>query len=186
MKRMILIILGLASLTFSTSLYAQTDAELIERALSAAPARGRDATGVIKWNADYTYETIREGTNTMVCFDRSGEPHQRRPFAMHCTNVGNLPREAQNRHFAAETSSREELQAMHRAAEEAGTRVAPEFGSVFISRNGDDAASARSHTTIAVPGATGESLGLPEDSNQGGAWVMQAGSSYAHIMTPGS
>jgi hypothetical protein len=185
MKRMILIILGLASLTFSTSLYAQTDAELIERALSAAPARGRDATGVIKWNADYTYETIKEGTNTMVCFDRSGEPG-RRAFAVHCTNKGNLPREAQNRHFAAETSSREELQAMHRAAEEAGTRVAPEFGSVFISRNGDDAASARSHTTIAVPGATGESLGLPEDSNQGGAWVMQAGSSYAHIMTPGS
>ncbi len=75
---------------------------------------------------------------------------------------------------------------MHRAAEADGTRVQPEYGSVFISRNGDDEASAGSHTTVAVPGATTESLGLPENGSEGGAWIMQAGSSYAHIMTPGT
>ncbi len=185
MKRMVLVIIGLASLTFSSSLYAQSNAEIIERALSAAPARARDAASVIKWNADYTYETLKEGTNTIVCYDRSGEPG-RRAFAVQCTNEGNLPRVAQNRRFAAESANNEELQAMHRASEEGGSRIAPVFGSVFIARNGDNAASARNHTTIAVPGATGESLGLPENGNQGGAWIMRAGSSYAHIMTPGS
>ena len=75
---------------------------------------------------------------------------------------------------------------MHRAAEEDGSRIAPEFGSVFISMNGDDQASAGTHTTISVPGATTASIGLPESPGQGGAWIMQAGSSYAHIMTPGN
>jgi hypothetical protein len=28
-------------------------------------------------------------------------------------------------------------------------------------------------------------MGLPEDGNQGGAWIMNAGTSAAHIMTPG-
>ena len=185
MKHMVLIVLGLAALTFSSSAYAQTNAEIIERALAAAPARSRDGAGVIKWNDDYTYETLKEGTNPLVCFDRSGEPG-RPAFAVHCTSLANLPREAQNRRFAAESADNEALQAMHRAAEEDGTRVQPEFGSVFISMNGADQASANTHTTISVPGATTASIGLPETPGQGGAWIMQAGSSYAHIMTPGN
>jgi len=182
---MILIVLGLAVLTFASNAYAQTNAEIIERALAAAPGQSRDGAGVIKWNADYTYEMLKEGTNPLVCFDRSGEPGQQ-AFAVHCTSMANLPREAQNRMFAADSADREALQAMHRASEEAGTRVAPEYGSVFISMNGADQASARTHTTIAVPGATTDSIGIPEAPGQGGAWIMQAGSSYAHIMTPGN
>jgi hypothetical protein len=50
---------------------------------------------------------------------------------------------------------------------------------------GADQASARMHATIAVPGATEKSFGLPEVGTQGGAWIMNAGSSAAHIMLPG-
>lgn len=39
--------------------------------------------------------------------------------------------------------------------------------------------------TIAVPDATTQSTGLPETGNQGGAWIMNAGTSTAHIMVPG-
>jgi len=39
--------------------------------------------------------------------------------------------------------------------------------------------------TIAVPGATKQTLGLPEDATMGGVWIMNAGSSAAHLMTPG-
>ena len=185
MKRMVLIVLGLSALAFSSRVHAQTNADLIERALTAAPGRAREGAAVIKWNPDYTYETLKEGTNSLVCYDRSGEPG-RRPFAVHCTGKANLARVAQNRRFAGESADAEALQAMHRAAEADGTRVLPEYGSLFISRNGDDQASARSHTTVAVPGATTESIGLPESPEQGGAWIMNAGTSYAHIMTPGT
>jgi hypothetical protein len=69
--------------------------------------------------------------------------------------------------------------------EKAGKWTKPEFGSVFYNLNGADQATARSHATIAVPGATAQSLGLPDTNAQGGAWIMNAGSSAAHIMMPG-
>ncbi len=71
------------------------------------------------------------------------------------------------------------------AAEENGTRVQPEYGSVWIHMDGRDQASARIHTTIAVPGATTESTGLPDNRSSGGAYIMAAGTSGAHIMVPG-
>jgi hypothetical protein len=181
-KTLALVVLGV--LAVAPSAHAQTDAQMIERALAAAPARGRDATGVIKWNADYTYTTLKESTNRLVCYDRSGEDG-RPAFAVQCTSVGNLDRVAQSRRFGVEGGNPKAREELVMAAEKAGTRVKPEFGSVFISMNGPDQASARIHTTIAVPGATAESLGLPDNPRQGGAWLMNAGTTTAHIMTPG-
>ncbi len=181
MKRIILAVVGV--LTVSAGADAQSNAMTIERALLAAPARGRDAASVVKWNADYTYETIREGTSEMVCYDRSADPGQR-PFAVQCTVLGNLERVAQNRRIAAEGGDAAGRRAMVAAAEANGTRVEPVFGSVWISVSGDDQASSGSHMTVAMPGATGESSGFPENPRGSGAWIMAAGTSEAHLMTP--
>jgi hypothetical protein len=155
----------------------------IERALAAAPNRSREDAAVVKWNADHTYETLKEGSNRMVCYDRSGEA-RRQPFAVQCTSVANLPRIAQSRRFDAESENRQESQAKVAAAEADGTRIPPEYGSVFYSMNGRDRESSGVHKTIAVPGATTESTGLPGDSSAGGAWLMNSGTTTAHIMTP--
>jgi hypothetical protein len=184
MKRVVPLVLGLALLFSSTSAYPQANAQMIEKALAAAPAQSSPGAGVINWNADYTWETLKEGTNPLICYDLSGQPGEQ-PFSVQCTSRANLPRVAQNLQFAAESADNEALQARHRAAETDGTRIPPEYGSLFISVSGADRASARMHTTIAVPGATTASIGLPENPSQGGAWLMNAGSSYAHIMTPG-
>jgi hypothetical protein len=45
-------------------------------------------------------------------------------------------------------------------------------------------AAQRHHQMIAVPGATTATTGLPENGRQGGAWIMNAGTSTAHIMMP--
>ena len=183
MKRIVLFALGM--LVVSTSAFAQTTApEMIERALAAAPRQMKEGAAVIKWKADNTYETLKPGTNRMVCYDRSGEPGQQ-PFAVQCTSVANLPRVAQNRKFEAMTDKTARQAALD-AAEKDGTRVKPEYGSVWLTMNGADQAHARIHTTIAVPGATTQSTGLPDKPGQGGAWIMNAGTSTAHIMTPGS
>jgi hypothetical protein len=178
---MVPIVLGV--LAVSTSAFAQTTAE-VDRALAAAPRQMREGAGVIKWKPDYTYDTLKKGTNRMVCYDRSGEPG-RAPFAVQCTSVGNLERVAQNRKFEVETDPAKR-KALIDAAEADGTRVKPEFGSVFISMNGPDQATARTHTTIAVPGATAQTMGLPDNPNQSGSWIMGAGTTSAHIMIPGS
>jgi len=176
-----IMVLGLVA---ASAAFAQTTAEVIDRALAAAPRQMKEGATVIKWTADFTYETLKKGANRLVCYDRSGEPG-RQVFAVQCTSIGNLDRVAQNRKFEAEPDVAKR-KAMMEATEANGTRVKPEFGSVWLSMNGPDQAHARIHTTIAVPGATSQSMGLPDDPAKGGVWIMNAGTSTAHIMTPGS
>ena len=171
-------------LAVSTSAFAQGSEGNFDRALAAAPRQAREGATVIKWNPDFTYETLRKGTNRIVCYDQSGLPTEQ-PFSSQCTSIGNLDRVAQNRKFEV-IADRAERQKAIDAAEANGTRVKPEFGSVFYTFSGADQATARMHITIAVPGATAQSLGLPDNPKMGGAWIMNAGTSTAHIMTPGS
>lgn len=171
------------ALAVSAGAVAQTPSDAVERALAAAPPQAREAAAVIKWKPDFTYETLKPGTNRIVCYDQSGEPNEQ-PFSVQCTSVGNLDRVAQNRKFEME-ADRKVRQVAIDAAEADGSRVKPEYGSVWYSMSGKDQASARMHMTIAVPGATTASTGLPDNNKQGGAWIMNAGTSTAHIMVPG-
>jgi hypothetical protein len=157
----------------------------VDKALLALPEGLRNPTTVVKWKPDFTYDTLRKGTNRMVCYDRSGQPGQAQPFSVECTSLGNLDRVAQNLKFEAIADKKASLAAFD-AAEADGTRVKPEFGSVWLHMSGPDKEHARIHTTIAVPGATTQSLGLPDNAKQGGVWIMNAGTSTAHLMTPGS
>jgi hypothetical protein len=177
MARYVLVFVGL--LAVSPGGFAQSPD--IETPLLAAPANLRKEATVIKWKSDFTYDTLKQGTNRLVCYDRSGQPGQQ-PFSLECTSVANMDRVAQSMKFEA---MGEKKQAMLDAAEKDGTRVKPEFGSVFYNLGGPDRERARPHTTVAVPFATAQSLGLPDNNKQGGAWIMNAGTSTAHLMIPG-
>jgi len=156
----------------------------VDKAVLAAPAQVRNGATVIKWNpADWTYTTLRKGTNTIVCFDKSGLPGQQQ-FSVECTMLGNLPRVTQNMKFEAEPD-RAKRQAALDAAEKDGSRAKPEFGSIFWHLMGADQATARTHFTIAVPNATSQSLGLPDTGKAGGVWIMNPGTTTAHLMIPG-
>jgi len=177
------IVLGLVAV--SASVFAQAPTDPIQKALLAAPARmKKEDVTVIKWKPDFTYDTLQKGSSGLVCYDLSGWPNHP-PFMLECTSMGNLPRVAQN--LKAEASGdRKASEAALAAEEKDGTRVKPEFGSVWIHLMGPDQEHARPHTTIAVPGATAQSLGLPDKPSQTGVWIMNAGTSTAHLMTPGS
>ena len=181
MKRILSIVLALLAL--SAAAFAQTPDPAIEKALLAAPRQMKDAATVIKWKSDFTYDTLRKGTNRLVCYERPTQPGQP-AFSVECTSIANLERVAQS--LKTETIlDAKERRAAFEAMERAGKWTKPEFGSVFYNLNGPDQAGARSHVTISVPGATTKTMGLPEDGNQGGVWIMDAGTSAAHIMTPG-
>jgi hypothetical protein len=153
----------------------------VDKALLAAPANLRAQAMVVKWKPDFTYDTLRRGGNRLVCYDRSGQPAQQ-PFSIECTSAGNLERVAQNMRFEAMGDKR---QAALEASEKDGSRVKPEYGSVFYNLAGSDQERARAHMTVAIPGATTQSTGLPDNGKMGGAWIMNAGTSTAHIMVPG-
>ncbi len=180
MKRVFPVVFG--AIAISAVAMAQSSPE-IERALAAAQAQLKNDATVIKWKSDGTYETLKKGTNRLVCYDRSNE-NGHPAFSVQCTSIANLDRVAQNRKFEA-ISDKAERQAKLDAAEKDGTRVKPEYGSVWYSMNGPDQEHARMHVTIAVPGATTQSTGFPDNPRQGGVWIMAAGTTTAHLMTPG-
>jgi hypothetical protein len=181
MKRNALFVLGIMAVSIGAS--AQAPDEAIEKALVAAPANLRADATVIKWKPDFTYDTLKKGTSRLVCYDRSAFPEQQ-PVSIECTSVANLDRVAQNLKFEA-VGDKVKTQAMLDAAEKDGTRVKPEYGSVWYHFLGADREHARMHMTIAVPGATTQSIGLPDNNKQGTVWIMNAGTSTAHLMTPG-
>ena len=181
MKRIVMFVLGL--MTVSIGAMAQAPDAAVEKALLAAPANLRDGATVIKWKPDFTYETLKKGTNRLVCYDRSGFAEQQ-AFSVECTSIANVDRVAQNLKFEA-AGDKIKTQAMVDAAEKDGTRVKPEYGSVWYHLAGPDREHARPHMTIALPGATAQSTGLPDKRTQNGVWIMNAGTTTAHIMTPG-
>src|SRR6266404_6881913 len=163
MKRIALFVLG--GVLVSTSALAQAPDAAVETALLAAPANLREGATAIKWKPDFTYDTLKKGTNRLVCYDRSGLPEQQ-AFSVECTSVANVDRVAQNLKFEA-AGDKIKTQAMVDAAEKDGTRVKPEYGSVWYHLMGADREHARPHMTIAVPGATTASIGLPDNNKQG-------------------
>lgn len=164
---------------------AQSAEEELERALMAAPPALRADAMVIKLDSGGDYTVLREGSNDLICWDRSDEPG--RAFSVQCTSAANLARVQQNRAFSMSGKTADEIRAMREEAEADGSREVSAFGSVYYTLNGADADSASMHITIAVPFADGESTGLPEQGSytRAGSWVMEAGTSAAHIMIPG-
>jgi hypothetical protein len=183
MTQVALVVIAVSVVTAQAA-SAQTDQEMIERSVLAAPANARAAAMVVKWAADGTRVVLREGKNGVVCWDQSVWPGQR-PFSAHCTSAANLPRVEQNREFFYKAGNAADAEKLVQASEKDGTRKVPEFGAGWYGLVGNDQATARPHATFAVPFATTESLKLPSKPTGTSAWIMNAGTSAAHIMIPG-
>src|SRR5215213_10029334 len=133
MKRVILAVTGVLALTVGA--LAQTPAGTFDAALAAAPANMRDAAMVIKWKADGSYDTLRPGTNRLVCYDQAGDAGEQ-PISSQCTSVGNMDRVKQNKIYEAKIADRAARETALTELEKSGQRVKPEFGSVFYTRAG--------------------------------------------------
>src|SRR5437879_2334892 len=133
MKRTALLALGMLALAASS--FAQTPAETIEKALMAAPRNLKEGAAVIKFKADGTYDTLKPGTNRLVCYDRSGQPGQQ-PFAVQCSSIANLERAAQNLKLEAQVQDKKAYETAFTALEKEGKWIKPEFGSVWIHYSG--------------------------------------------------
>ena len=184
MRRYLLIVVATMLALPATGTAQSSDADLIAKATMAAPQRLRAEAGVVRWDASNNRVVVRASANGLVCWDRSDVPGTP-DFAVQCSAEGNLPRFEQNRTISLEAADADARRAMMSAAEENGTRVLAEFGSVWYSLSGGDQASANPHMTIAVPNATADSLGLPAERRTDSVWLMQPGTSSAHLMVPG-
>ena len=186
MDRFVLVLWALVAT--SALCQAQSVDDEIATAVLAAPAAMAADAMVVRFAADGSHAVLREGSNGLVCYDRSDEPG--RGFAVQCTSVENLARAGQTHRVRMSASNAEEVRATLEAAEANKTREVPKFGSVWYSLNGEDQDSVtahQAHITIAVPFATSETLNLPSGGSytEAGSWIMEAGTSAAHLMVPG-
>jgi hypothetical protein len=165
---------------------AQSDQEMIDRALLGAPAgMVRMNASVVKWGPDGKRVVIKQGTNDLVCWDQSVWPGQL-PFSVHCTSSKSMDRVDQNRAMYYQYMTREAAEKAIKELETSGKRVLPEYGSGHYGLQGKDQASARAHVTIAVPNATAASMKVPDKPSTSGIWLMDAGTTGAHLMIPGN
>src|SRR5438552_4181456 len=93
MKRILFV--TLCVLALCVGVFAQTPDPAIEKALLAAPSQMKDGTTVIKWKSDFTYDTLKKGTNRLVCYERPLQPGDQ-PFSVECTSIANLERVSQS------------------------------------------------------------------------------------------
>ena len=165
---------------------AQSDDDAIATALMAAPPALAANAMVIRLDDAGDYEVLREGDNDLVCWDRSDQPNM--SFSVQCTSVGNLPRIRQNRAWAMSGQSTEDIRALQEAAEADGTprgfgvRQHVLHGGRCRRRLRQPAHDHRRpvrHRGVARRPARGGSY------TRAGTWLMQAGTSAAHIMLPG-
>jgi len=173
-----------AACAVAPAVYAQSDQEMIDRALLAAPGNSKADATVVKWGADGKRVVVKQGKNDVVCWDQAPWPGQR-PFSVHCTSAASMDRVDQNREFFYKAGNAADAEKLVQASEKDKTRKLPEFGAGHYGLVGMDQATARPHATIAVPFATSESMKLPSKPSASGAWLMDAGTSGAHIMIPG-
>ncbi len=186
MKRFSIVLSLLVALP-SFSQAQSTEDEIARAVMAAPPALAADAA-VVRLADDGSHEVLREGSNGLVCYDRSNEPG--RDFSAQCTSVENLARAGQNHKIWMSSANGEAARATFGSQENDGSREPPEFGSVWYTLAGSDQASASSnspHITIAVPFSTSDTIGLPSEGSysESGSWIMEAGTSNAHIMIPG-
>ena len=176
------------------------DATVIKIIRNPAKSAEEDVTA-----ADFTFEVLRPGPGRMVCYDLTGFPGER-PWSVECTSSdANLPRIMQNRAFAEmgakatplladgtragrpvlSSSGTGGIRDLVVAAGEDGTRELSEVGSIWYNLRGDSQDTAIWHTFIGMPNFTAEQMGLPNNRDAGGAWLMFEGTPEAHVMLPG-
>ena len=178
MRRVFL--LGLVVTALPSALDAQSVDEQIARAVMAAPANLQADAAVITFDESGEIVVVREGSNGLMCWDSSNEPGRQGMFNAQCTSELNRTRVKQNHQFSHAGGTPEEIQALFDRAEEDGTHELPVYGTMYYHW-----IDGRPHTTIAVPLATEENSRIPQASRSDAMWIMDAGTSGAHLMIPG-
>jgi len=182
MKRLLL--LPFTAVLLPSALFAQSDDAAVERMVLAAPAALRAEATILELRPDGSTTVFREGSNGLICWDNEGRPGQMAALDVQCTAEANRPRLEQNHAFESAGGTVADIRARFQQAEAEGTRALSVWGSIYYHVFGDSAEDYRSHTVVAVPYATRD-LGFPIARGPAMLWLMEAGTSGAHLMVSG-
>jgi hypothetical protein len=161
-------------------------AERIAAAILAAPAESRADATVRGVDGSGTLQTLRQGTNEIVCLaDDPRDP----AFSVACYHQDLEPFMTRGRELTAKGVTGQEREDIRWKEIEAGTlKMSREPRTLsVVTGDGFDAASgtiANAYTrwVVYLPFATGESTGISTTPVPGGPWLMFPGKAGAHVM----
>ena len=158
--------------------------EQIAQALAAAPEDKAEAARIMGYATDGSVVELRAGTNDLVCL--SSNP-ARENFSSSCYHASLEPYFARGRELDAEGASREDRYGIRFEEMQAGTLPMPVMSATQYIFDGSwdsetGTAEGQVRWVIYVPDATPETTGLSLQPQEGGPWLMMAGTPGAHIM----
>ena len=179
-----------AALTAVGSLQAQvpSGAEQLGSAVLAAPEAMREGAKVLGYDGDGNLVTLRKGTNELVCL---ADNPANEGWSVACYHSSLEPYMVRGRELNAEgVTNPGERNAKRWEEMEMGTLAKPDPMAVLyvLHGGGFDAALGEVKNPFLrwvfyLPGATGETTGLPiVPSGPGAPWLMFPGTQGAHIM----
>ncbi len=157
----------------------------IRATLALPPDLRREAT-VAKYDAESgERETLREGSNGIVCFQRDAKTGYTR-----CTHESNLPEQDMRKKMAVEGKSNDEINEAVEAAIESGDITLRTFGGLaYRFYEGDD--KMKMLWVLRLPGLVAAETGMPTTAERdnlkvgkGTPWLMRDGTARAHLMIP--
>ena len=168
-----------------------SEEDQIAAAVSAAPQKMRADATVIGYDQSMKLTTLRDGSGDLVCV---ADDPQDEKFHVACYHKSLAPFMERGRSLRKQGKSRTAVDSIRRAEIENGTLSYPENPVALYNLSGPaDAFDAAADTirtasrlrVLYVPYETAESTGLPT-SPQGGPWLMEPGTPWAHVMIPQS
>lgn len=160
----------------------------IATAVLALPENMRANATVMGWKTADRMEVLRQGTNGMNCLAQFAV---QKDFHISCYHEGMEPFMGRGRELRSQGITVPEQLDGIRYREVAEGKIKMPAHAALYQVFGDSAswdpvagnlARTRTLLVIYIPGATGESTGLPTRPLASGPWLMNAGTPKAHIM----
>jgi hypothetical protein len=167
----------IAITSYTISLYAQSNEELISAATEPLPEYLKPGATVQTGPAN-GLDTIRQGDNGLIC--RPDNPNAP-GYAVPCVHESLLPMNFRRRELMLQGMTRTEANAQINIELRNGTLSSPEIGALGNFIAGPSKAEAVLTMAFYMGDVTGAELGLPTQPSSG-AWLMCSGTPQAHIM----
>ncbi len=186
--RFVTIVAAIAAITGSVHAQVPSRAEQLGSAVLAAPEAMRQSARVLGYDADSKVVTLREGTNELVCL---ADNPANEGWSVACYHTSLDPYMARGRELNAEgVTNPGERNARRWEEMETGTLAKPDpMAALYVLHGGGfdpaigEVKNPFMRWVFYLPGATGETTGLPiVPSGPGAPWLMFPGTQGAHIM----
>jgi len=184
MANKISITIALLGVLGATSVAAQTDDEMIARAVLPLPEGMRSNAGVFTYDATGARKTLRQGSNAVECKLKDERGHT------WCYPTSTAARRDFSAKLAAGGLEGDELRAAEAKAEAAGT-IDPVTPGSMVYRLDENEDGIHLLWVVLLPHLTSADLGISSAgrftssvAGRGTPWMMREGTPRAHLMIP--